>query len=215
MPRDTEKDELLRDLLFETNLSLTKIAEELGWTQYHLNKRINALGLSWVKRHYRKMSRGHAALYKIMENLLPGEEVVTEHHIGERLMLDVYCPKYKVAAEYHGRQHFEYVSYFHKDRQDFIEGQKRDERKMELCKEQGIALIVLRYNDTLTEEVVFDRLLNAIRNTPYRAENKELQKPRFKGNAYYEKMQRKNREYRKAQYQKLKKQRQRKQKRKR
>lgn len=206
MPVNREKDELLKDLLFDTNLPLTKIAEELGWTQYQLNKRMQALGLSWVKRHYHKLSRGHASLVKIFENLLPGEEVITEHHIGERLMLDVYCPKYRVAAEYHGRQHFQYVSHFHKDRQDFLEGLDRDDRKMELCKEQGIALIVFRYNDTLTEEIVFDRLLTAIRETPYRKDEESPAKQRFKGNAYYEKMQRKNREYRKVQYQKLKKQ---------
>lgn len=210
-----EQDDLLKDLLFNTNLPLTKIAEELGWTKYQLNKRMNYLGLNWVKRYYKKLSRGHAALLKIMQNLLPGEEVVTEHHIGERLMLDVYCPKYKIAAEYHGRQHFEYVEHFHNTKQDFIDGQARDERKAELCKEQGIALIVFRYNDTLTEEVVFDRMLTALRSRPEPKKEDTPEPPRFKGNAYYEKMKRKNREYQKAQYQKLKKQQKRKQKHKR
>lgn len=201
----TDNEALLKDLLFETNLPLTKVAEELGYTQYKLNKRIKQLGLSWVKRHYRKMSRGHAALFKIMENLLPGDDVVAEHHVGEGLMLDIYASRYKVAAEYHGRQHFEYVDYFHRDNKDFIDAQQRDIRKEELCREQGIALIVFRYNDTLTEEAVFDRLLDAIRITPHQP--KVSQKHKFKGNPYYEKMQQRKREHNKIQYRKLKKKR--------
>ena len=48
---------------------------------------------------------------------------------------------------------------------DFEEAQKRDLKKIERCKELGIALIVFRYNDKLTEQSVYDRIIEAIRTT--------------------------------------------------
>lgn len=196
-----DEDSILTDLLFTTNKSVAQIAEELSWSSAKTSKRIKQLGLSWVKRNNRKLSRGHAALTNIMQKILPGEDIINEHHIGERLMLDIYCPKYRLAAEYHGRQHFFYSSLFHKDRHDFLQGIARDERKVELCNEQGIALIVFRFNDKLTDEAVFDRMLDAIRNAP---EPPEEEKRSLKGNPYYEAAKQRNRDYQKARYRELK-----------
>jgi hypothetical protein len=195
-----EEDAILKDLLFTTNMSIAEISREMDWTQAKTSKRIKQLGLSWVRRDNRKLSRGHAALTTIMKRLLPGEEVVNEYHIGERLMLDVYCAKYKVAAEYHGRQHFFFSNLFHKDMADFREGQERDERKVELCREQGIALVVFRFNDKLTDEAVYDRMIEAIRDTPYVKKEKKT----IKGNAYYEAMKQRKREQNRINYQRMK-----------
>lgn len=200
-------DTILKDLLFESNLSIQHIADELDLSVYKVNQRIKQLGLGWVRRNNRKLSRGHAALTQIMQKLLVGEKVINEHHIGERLMLDIYCDSYKLAAEYHGRQHFEYSNLFHKDRQDFLDGQARDERKVELCKEQGIALIVFRYNDELTEEAVYDRMMEAIRKTPYKARKKTAYKLSPNSKAYYESAKIRQQQYRKQKYQELKKRR--------
>jgi biotin operon repressor len=41
-----DDDEFLKDLLFESNLSLTQIASELSFSVANLNKRIKQLGLS-------------------------------------------------------------------------------------------------------------------------------------------------------------------------
>ena len=88
-----DDDEFLKDLLFESNLSLTQIAAELSLSVANLNKRIKQLGLSWIKEKNKKMSRGQTALTLVMKKLLPGEEIVNEHHLGDKLRLDVYCPK--------------------------------------------------------------------------------------------------------------------------
>jgi len=196
-----DEDAVLTDLLFTTNMSISDIAKELDWNTAKTSQRIKQLGLEWVRRKDRKLSRGHAALTDIMKKLLPGEEVINEHHIGERLMLDIYCPKYKLAAEYHGRQHFFYSNLFHKDKYDFEQGQLRDERKIELCKEQGIALIVFRYCDKLTDDAVFERMLEAIRSAP---EAPKMERRTMKGNPFYEKMKQRNSDYRKQTYRKMK-----------
>lgn len=197
-----DEDAIIKDLLFEGNLSIAAIGEQIGWNRAQTAKRIKQLGLDWVKRKDRKLSRGHAALTEIMQRLLPGETIVNEHHIGERLMLDIYCDKYRLGAEYHGRQHFFYSNLFHKSKEDFHAQQARDERKMLLCQEQGIALVVFRFNDELTDDAVFDRMIEAIKSTPY--VEPEKKKNTFKGNHFYEKQKAKQREYRKQKYREYK-----------
>lgn len=196
-----EKDAVLKDLLFETNLSIAAIGEKLDLTRAQTVQRINQLGLDWVRRKNRKLSRGHAALTEMFQQLLPNETIVNEFHIGERLMLDIYCDSYKLAAEYHGIQHFFYSAMYHKDIEDLKAQQKRDERKVELCKELGIALVVFRYNDIMTNEIVYARILEAIKITP-KIEIKKLS--RFKGNHYYEASKQKQRDYRKQKYSEFK-----------
>lgn len=195
---------LLIDLLMNSNLSMGEIAEELATTEVQVRKAVKELGLGWIRRQRGYASRGQAALTQAMRKLLPGEEVRTEEHIGERLKLDVYCPRYKLAAEFHGRQHFEFNSFFHKDMDDFIDSQKRDERKLEICQNLGIALAIFRYNDDLSEEAVFYRLIDAIKtSSPFI----ESPKKSLRGNPFYENQKKRQREYRKKMYERMKKQR--------
>jgi hypothetical protein len=98
---DKEDDLFLIDLLFDSDLTISQIAKEINLSYNDLNKRISSLGLGWIKEQKKKSSRGQSALTHVMKKLLPGQKVVNEFHIGERLKLDVYCPSYKVAAEFH------------------------------------------------------------------------------------------------------------------
>lgn len=195
-------DDMLTDLLIDTNLSVREIADELGREQVDVTKRIRDLGLSWIRRKKGYISRGQGALMDIMQELLPGEKIVSEEPIGKRLRLDVYCPSYKLAAEYHGRQHFQFVPHFHGTKEGFLAAQARDEEKIKICKDLGIALVVFRYCDRLTKETVFERMMDALRTTPYIEEEKES---KYKGNPFYEAAKKRNREYRKELYHKMKK----------
>lgn len=198
-----EIDNLIKDLLLDSDKTLKEIAEYVDMSQVELGKRIKELGLTWAKSKTRNMSRGHAALYKMMQRLVPNERVIAEHPIGERLRLDIYCPSIGVAIEFHGIQHFQYVEHFHGNMKGFEESQARDSRKEELCKEQGITLIVFRYNDDLSEDVVFSRILEAINNDT-RIKKIEKRPSRYKGNAFYEKAKEKNNQRRRELYRKIK-----------
>lgn len=199
----TEYDlERLTDLVFETNYSSAEIAKELDCTKKEVVTQIREIGLSWVRRNKGHASRGQAALTYIMRKLLPGEKIVTEEPIGERLRLDVYCPRYNLAAEYHGRQHFYYTPHFHGDMEGFRQSQLRDERKLEICQNLGIILVVFRFNDHLAEDVVYERLLDAIRNAPQHEEDSK--ESRYKGDPYYESQKERAREYRRMAYQRMK-----------
>jgi len=199
---DSDDLDFLTDLLFETNMSISSIAKEMDTTVNDVNKMINSLGLSWLKNSRKKMSRGQTALTAIMKKLLPGEEIINEHHIGNRMKLDVYCPRFKLAAEYHGRQHFYYTSRFFDSKYDFEEAQKRDDIKAQYCKDNGIALVVFRYCDSLTEKSVYDRMLDAIRNTPIKADDNKNKS--ITSSNYYQKMKKINSERRKEYYRKIK-----------
>lgn len=188
-------DALITELLFTTDLSYKEIAIRVGEPLDRVKERIAVLGLGWVRARER-MSRGQAALTEIMERLLPGEQVVSEYPIGERLELDVYCPRYRLAAEFHGQQHFVYVEHFHRDKEGFLASVKRDERKAMICEEKGVALAIFTSRDRMSEDFVFKKLMEAMHHTepvvtdvrertadPYRAAQKEKAK-----------------EYRRAQY---------------
>jgi hypothetical protein len=196
-----DDEHILKDLLFDSSNSIHEIADELGLTVTVLNRKIKELGLDWVRKGDRKMSRGQASLTKIIGKLLPNEPIVYEHSLGERLRLDIYIPTYKLGFEYHGRQHFFYSSLFHGSPEDFAESQARDERKMEICREQSIALVVFRFTDKLTEDSVYERILASLESTPYVREEKPS---RYKGNAYYEARKEAARVHRKKKYQEIK-----------
>lgn len=61
------------------------------------------------------------------------------------LEIDIYNDDLKLGIEYSGRQHYEYVPYFHKDHNAFLEQKYRDELKERKCKEHGIKLIIVPY----------------------------------------------------------------------
>ncbi len=212
MIQRNKKDELtdkqyLIHLLFETNQSFSSIAQSMELSINELNRTLKKLGLYWVKDHRRKMSKGQTVLTSIVKNLLPGQKIINEHHLGERLKLDVYCPSYKLGFEFHGIQHFKYSPLFFESKEDFIEAQKRDEKKSILCVEQGIVLVVFRYNDNISEQNVYDRILDAIKNTSEdKLLIKKIKKPSIKQNQMYQKAKKIRSERNKKYYKKMKEQ---------
>lgn len=196
----SDQDTLLTDLLFTTNLSHREIAKMLDVSELMIKQRIEYLSLKWVRRYKGNVSRGQSAITQLLRTILPGEKVLTEEPLGERLFLDVYCPGYKMGIEYHGRQHFEYVKHFHSNIDGFHASMYRDERKEEICKDLGIALVVFRFNDRLDEDTVVARLIDAIKNTPLpQKENKKG----LKGNHFYEQRLERQRSYNREQYRKM------------
>jgi hypothetical protein len=70
---------------------------------------------------------------------------------GKNLELDIYNEDIKVAIEFNGRQHYEFVPFFHKNYEDFLTQRYRDEMKKAKCKDEGIHLIEIRYDATPTD----------------------------------------------------------------
>jgi very-short-patch-repair endonuclease len=213
MIQRNKKDELsdkeyLTHLLFETDQSFSAIAQSMELSLNELNSTLKKLGLYWVKDHRRKMSKGQTLLTSVAKKLLPGQKIINEHHLGDRLKLDVYCPSYKLALEFHGIQHFKYSSLFFDSKEEFIDAQKRDAKKAEMCAQQGIALVVFRYNDNISEDNVYDRILDAIKHSlDDKTLIKKVKKPTIKQNQMYQKAKKIRSERNKKYYKKMKEQR--------
>lgn len=191
---DEEAVYAIADCLFGTNMSIDEIASSIGRNPTYVQGIIKDMGWDWARTKSRKMSRGATSLTALFKKLMPGQEIINEFHVGERLMLDVYCPKYKIGAEYHGSQHFMYNTMFHENNSEFIKGQIRDQRKIELCKQQGISLVVFRYNDVLDESTVSERIVHAIRNSDFEP-IKGVKKRSTKKSEFYEVQQQRRREH--------------------
>lgn len=62
-----------------------------------------------------------------------------------RLELDCYNDKLKLAVEYNGKQHYQYVERFHKSTLDLRNQKERDRIKRSVCRKRGIDLIEVPY----------------------------------------------------------------------
>lgn len=65
---------------------------------------------------------------------------------GNNLELDCYNPEIKVACEYNGKQHYEYNTFFHRNKDNFLNQKYRDDMKRRICKENGVILIEVPYS---------------------------------------------------------------------
>ena len=64
---------------------------------------------------------------------------------GRNLELDMYNSELKLACEYNGKQHYEYTSYWHGNYDNFVQQQRRDQMKQNICRKLGIRLITVPY----------------------------------------------------------------------
>lgn len=67
--------------------------------------------------------------------------------------IDFYVPDYKLYIEYNGKQHYEYIPYFHEGCRTLEEQQERDEIIRNYCKDKG-ELLEIPYNMN-TKEVLY------------------------------------------------------------
>lgn len=74
--------------------------------------------------------------------------------VGTRLSLDFYNANKKIAIEVQGRQHTQYVPFFHgKNKINYINQLKRDADKLEFCKINDIKLVEIYESDAINEEL--------------------------------------------------------------
>ncbi len=77
-----------------------------------------------------------------------------------KMRLDGYFEDLKLGIEYDGIQHYEYTPGLDKTYDDFLNRQKRDKIKDQLCKENGVKLIRIKYDEPLNEEYLKQKLIN-------------------------------------------------------
>lgn len=84
---------------------------------------------------------------------------------SSRLQLDGYNKDLKLAFEYQGEQHDRYIPFFHgRDQSYFLKQQERDQRKVKLCIENNVTLIIIPYiydfsNPDKMKEFIYNSLI--------------------------------------------------------
>jgi hypothetical protein len=78
------------------------------------------------------------------------------------LELDCFNPSLKIAVEYNGVQHYQYIPFFHKNKEAFLNQKYRDDMKRRICRENGILLIEVPYTVKIQDIKSFieDSLVN-------------------------------------------------------
>ena len=81
------------------------------------------------------------------------------------LELDCYDEGMKLAVEYNGRQNYDYIPFFHKNKEAFYNQKYRDELKRRMCRDVGITLIEIPY--TVKNQDIENYLIRELKNTRY------------------------------------------------
>ena len=85
--------------------------------------------------------------YTILEEVkLPGSRDPSKKSV---LFLDFFIPNAMLGIEVNGKQHYEYVPYFHKSKAGFLSYLHKDSVKKDWCDLNNIDLIVLKYSDPI------------------------------------------------------------------
>lgn len=96
-------------------------------------KSIPKIGEGWISE---------TLLYYQIKEAFPNHLVI--HHGSPSWLgaqhLDIYFPKLKIGVEYQGKQHSEPVNFFGGEKA-YIKNQERDQRKIRLCKKNGVKLL--------------------------------------------------------------------------
>ena len=104
-------------------------------------------------------SKYHIAARKLLAEMFKGYSILEEVKLpGSRcpskksaLFLDFFIPTLSLGVEVHGRQHYEFVQFFHKTKAGFLTSRRRDFIKEDWCELNSIELVVLKYSDSLED----------------------------------------------------------------
>lgn len=124
------------------------------------NKRRKKLRLPLIGEGFKKEMQLLVYIHSLFQNY----NILTHHRktLGDwgyqGLELDIYIPKLRLAFEYMGEQHYEWLAFFHKTQEVFEYQQYRDRCKKRLCKLKGITLIKIKYNEILSEQLILSKL---------------------------------------------------------
>ena len=92
------------------------------------------------------MSKNADIIDSLLKELFPFAVVKKEHYVqykNQKLYVDFYMPAYLIAIEVHGKQHDEFVEYFHGSAHGWRMHKKRDRLKEEWADSNSITYVVM------------------------------------------------------------------------
>lgn len=119
-----------------------------------------------IKKNYGcpfcKLSKGEKGIEKYLKE--KGIEYISqwsEHNCiyKKRLRFDFYLPELNLVIEFQGKQHYEYIPFFHRTKKNYLNCQMRDLRKKEYCKEHKINYLEISYLEQENISYILDHYL--------------------------------------------------------
>jgi hypothetical protein len=97
----------------------------------------------------RRRSEPHLKCREILQTLYPVYRFLEEVPLpgSNKLTADFYLPWRNIVIEVHGRQHYEFVPFFHGNKMAFLESRQRDLKKIEWCNMNNIGVVELSYKE--------------------------------------------------------------------
>lgn len=98
------------------------------------------------------MSKQSDHIYELLVRTFQHNIITKEYYVkfkGQQLFFDFYVKDYNICFEIQGKQHFEYVSHFHGDRQGYLEMKRRDNLKLQYCQENNLDLVVINHDEEI------------------------------------------------------------------
>lgn len=100
-------------------------------------------------------SKLHLKAREIIKELFPYDVLLEEVSLPgcgkTTLYADFYLPLRKLMIEIDGKQHSQYVKFYHKEKINFYKGIGRDKKKRQWCENNGITLLSLNFDQTEQE----------------------------------------------------------------
>ena len=131
---------------------------------FRLKKRNNGSRYTTLSFH-----KTETKLVKILERLFGLSNVITSYHPewaispkGVLLEYDILLKDKNILIEFNGRQHYEYVPFFHKSRNKFKLQQERDKLKKILAINNGYKLITIKHDEPITKSYIKARINNNV-----------------------------------------------------
>jgi len=119
------------------------------------------------------MSAIATQVHSILKKMFPAnphKRVFCEHYVkykGTRLFFDFFIKELDVFVEVQGRQHVEFVKYFHGTIRDFHMQQARDNLKIEYVQENDKCLVRIYDTEEVTEQLVEEKINKAMESCFY------------------------------------------------
>lgn len=151
------REHIKREDISPGTLDYYAIAGE--WEQYkslrkqlneELKAKYNSIYLELLdKGEVQSKWKSEYSVFLIVKKLFP--DAVYQYHAPwlSRQSIDIFIPSINLGIEYQGQQHYEAVALF--GGEDALSKRKKlDQKKRALCKEQGVSLAEIRYDDLIT-----------------------------------------------------------------
>lgn len=107
------------------------------------------------------MSKGEIDLGQVLAAEFPHYKIIPQYAIkikNHTLFIDYYIPQLRLAIEYDGRQHQEFVQHYHHDQIGFKDSQYRDSLKNTWCTENNVWLIRVSHREEISLEIIRSKL---------------------------------------------------------